>query len=273
MWNDPFPAHHNIGDIAFQAADIDWLIDLATAARKLATRITDTTANTWKGVVPLDRTISLFDAPFGNHGDVTLCALSGRAGITARCDAALVDSECIGRALWIQLVGRAPSDQQAVKIIFTRHRADFGAFAAGRAFIRVNKPGPGMQGCGKVTRFSRHLYHFAIGQDIHIQMLFGVDQARRNRAHGAIIGWKRFVQTRHVAAYGRIFFDHEDLVAGVGEIKRGLHTRNAAADNKGSTSRIVFVRCQTIVMVMDCIKWHMPVSLYIMDSANSPKLV
>jgi len=59
----------------------------------------------------------------------------------------------------------------------------------------------------------------------------GLDQLGRDSAHGAVVGGEGLVELGHLAANGRLRLDQVDLEAPLGEIERGLHPGDAAADD------------------------------------------
>jgi hypothetical protein len=59
-----------------------------------------------------------------------------------------------------------------------------------------------------------------------------LDQFRRDNSHGAVIGGKGLVQLGHDPADGWGFFKEVDIVSGIGQIKGGLHTRDAGANDQ-----------------------------------------
>ena len=58
-----------------------------------------------------------------------------------------------------------------------------------------------------------------------------LDQFRREYSNGTVIGWEGLVKLGHMAANGRCLIDQVDLKAGIGKIKRCLHTADPSADN------------------------------------------
>ena len=58
-----------------------------------------------------------------------------------------------------------------------------------------------------------------------------LDQFGGEYSNGAVIGREGFVKLGHMAANGRCLIDQVDLEAGIGKIKRGLHTADPAANN------------------------------------------
>ena len=63
-------------------------------------------------------------------------------------------------------------------------------------------------------------------------MLADRDHLRREDAGGAVEGREGLVEHRHVAADGAGALDEVDLLAGVGDLERGLDAGDAAADDQ-----------------------------------------
>ena len=68
-----------------------------------------------------------------------------------------------------------------------------------------------------------------------VGMAARLDQARRDGAHGAVVGGEGLVELRHVSADGGLGFDQIHLEALIGQIERGLHPGDAAADDHDGT--------------------------------------
>ena len=64
-----------------------------------------------------------------------------------------------------------------------------------------------------------------------------LDQARRYGAHGAVVGGEGLVELRHVSTDSRLSFDEIHLKALIGQIERGLHPGDAAADDHDGADR------------------------------------
>ncbi len=64
--------------------------------------------------------------------------------------------------------------------------------------------------------------------------LLDLHEFRREDAHGAIVGGEGLVELGHAAADARPAFDQKDLGPGLGQVERGLDTRDPAADDEGS---------------------------------------
>jgi hypothetical protein len=70
-----------------------------------------------------------------------------------------------------------------------------------------------------------------------------LDQFGRNNSHGTIVGGKGLIKFAHHAAYGGGCLHQVHEVTGVSEIKGGLHTGDAAAnDHDGSDSSFRHLR-------------------------------
>ena len=68
-----------------------------------------------------------------------------------------------------------------------------------------------------------------------------LDQFGRKYSDGAVIGREGLVKLGHMAANGRCLIDQVDLKAGIGKIKRGLHTADPSA-NHHDVSKVVVLK-------------------------------
>ena len=90
-----------------ERADVDRLVHLAAIARCLAAVIADAPADAGERIVHLDHAQRIMPAAFADQGNVPLRALTGRAGVAARGNAAFLDGIGIGHGLRIELIGGA----------------------------------------------------------------------------------------------------------------------------------------------------------------------
>ena len=224
-----WPGVFLIDDEAFQATDVDRFVHLVAAAGALAAVIADAPADRREGVVLLDRPQCVLVAALADERDIALRALARRAGVTAGRDTGLLDGEGVWNRLRVEAVGSPLLLQSLVEQARQRFRADLGALAAPVADADIDVARLGADRCREGTGLAIERGDVAVGEDLDIDMGAGVDEARRNRAHRAVIGRKGLVELRHVAADRRLLLDQIDLVSRLGQIERGLHPGNAAA--------------------------------------------
>ena len=222
-----------IGDKALQQVNIERLVDKIAIAGKLAAVVTNAPTNARERVVFLNGSHGVRVTPSSDKRDVSLGALSGRTGIPARCDAALVDGVGIWHRLRVEFESCTLLRHPSVEFTGNVNRANRGAFAAGRAFGRVNKAGIAPQARSKVTGFPFDREDFRVGEDFDVEMVPNIDQFRGYRAHGAIVRWKRLVQLRHVSTDGGFDFGQVNLEALLCKIEAGLHPGDSAAYDQG----------------------------------------
>ena len=65
-----------------------------------------------------------------------------------------------------------------------------------------------------------------------------LDQFRSENSYGAVVGRKGLVELRHMPANRGLLFDEIDLIAGLGEVERGLHAGNATAHDHDGAYRL-----------------------------------
>jgi hypothetical protein len=79
-----------------------------------------------------------------------------------------------------------------------------------------------------MTGFAFTVLYLCIAQDLDVGMTVAFHEFRRLDAHGAVVGWKRFVELRHVSADAGLLFDQIGLEPGGAEIQGRLNTADAA---------------------------------------------
>ena len=221
-----------IGDEALEGADVDRLIHLGAIASRLAAMVTDTPANAREGIVHFDDAQRVRPTSLANQSDVALGALMSGAGVAAGRDAALLDGESVRHRLRVEFIGRAAWRKPLIERIRDNDRAHFDAVAAGDALAGLDIARLAQNRDGEIARLSRDAFDFGIGQDFDIRMAPSFDQPRRDGAHGAVVGRESFIQLCHVSADGRLLLDEIDLEALFGQIERGLHPRDATANDQ-----------------------------------------
>jgi hypothetical protein len=176
-------------------------------------------------------------AAFGNQRDVTLCSLTGWAGITTGSATGLIDGIGCWDGLSVQAVGRFAILQTGFIEVGQGNRAHLGAVAAADAFIDIYVAWPMADMHREVPGPAINAEHIGIGVDLDIEMAAGVDQFGAYIAHGAIISRECLIQLGHVSADGCLLLDQMDLKTLIGQIQSRLDAGNATANHHHGTSR------------------------------------
>ncbi len=96
----------------------------------------------------------------------------------------------------------------------------------------INKPGLFFDGHMKVAHIPSDIDHFAPCHQGDVRMCSRLDHARREDTCRTIQGWKGLVELCHVSANGRLTFDQINMKTRIGNFKRRLNARNAAAHHQ-----------------------------------------
>jgi hypothetical protein len=91
---------------------------------------------------------------------------------------------------------------------------------------------------GEIPRLPLDPLYFAQGENLNVFVAADFHQARRHRAHGAVVRGKRLIKLRHHPADGRLVFHEVYLDAGAHQIEGRLHPANAAADHQAGADRL-----------------------------------
>ena len=126
-------------------------------------------------------------------------------------------------------------------------RAVLDAGRAAGALVLDDVAGLPVQGDLEVARLPLDADDFGIAQDVYVGMPAAFDELGRLDAHRAVVGGKRLVELRHLAADGRRLVHEVDPEAGFGEIEGGLNAADAAADDQHVSDAVVarIVGCQS----------------------------
>ncbi|OPZ68613.1 MAG: hypothetical protein BWY81_00779 [Firmicutes bacterium ADurb.Bin467] len=130
-------------------------------------------------------------------------------------------------------VDRAAVVEPHVELVLAlSRRALRDALGAAGAPVRVNIARLFANRHREISDEARDLLDLAVGEQLDVRALRGLDHLRRQYARGAVERRERLVELRHAAADRRRFLDDIDLVARLGDIERRLYARDAAADHE-----------------------------------------
>jgi hypothetical protein len=122
---------------------------------------------------------------------------------------------------------------------FITNGADFQTSAASRALGGIDIAGFLFQGGREISRLAGNVFQFGEGEELDVGVPADLDQLGRDNSHGAVIGGKGLVDLRHGAADGRALLHQVHKIPRIGQIQRGLHPGNAAADNHHRSQNFV----------------------------------
>jgi len=199
--------------------------------------VADASADPRERVVFFDDPQGVGVAALADQGDVTLGALTGRAGVAAGGNAELLDGVGVRDGLGIQLVSCPARRQPLVERIGDDDRTDRGAVAAADALQRVDVARLVAQGGDEVAGLAVEPHDLAVDVQVDVQVAAGLDQLRADGAHGAVIGGEGLVELGHVPADGGPRLDEVHAEALVGQVEAGLHSGDAAADDEDRAGR------------------------------------
>ena len=220
-----------VRDKSFQRADVNRFVYKITVAGRLATVITNAPADAGEGIIHFDHAQGVIPTSLADQGNVTLRALASRACVAAGSNAALFNGKGIGYGLGIQFVSRAARRESLIELVRHNNRANLGAIAAGDTLVYVNETRRALDGDSEVPGLSVDFERFAVRENLDAGMASGLDQFRRDGAHGAIVGREGFIQLCHVTADGRFLFNQVNFETLLGKVEGSLHTGDPSADN------------------------------------------
>ena len=216
---------------AFERHDADGFVDHGARAVAFAGMMARAATHTRKRIVFFDDAERFAITSLRDQRDVTLRALPGGTGITTRGNAAFLDRISRRHSLRVQSIRGLAIFQLLFILIGQRHRTHLRAVAAADALGHVDVTRPASHRHREVASLSIHAKHIGVGENLDVEMAAHVHQLGADVAHRAVIGRERLIELRHVAADRRFLLDEVDLEALIGQIERGLHPRDAAADD------------------------------------------
>jgi hypothetical protein len=113
------------------------------------------------------------------------------------------------------------------------------ACTASRAQIQLDRAGAFANLDLEVTRGSIDLFQIRVGDQLDVQMPADLDEDGGDDSHRAVIGGEGLVQLGHDPANGRGFLKQVDVVSGIGQVQRGLHAGDTAADDQHGAGDII----------------------------------
>ena len=131
-------------------------------------------------------------------------------------------------------------------------RTFFCAKPAARAYILFNVTRAALNGNLKITHKAAYLGYLGVGENADFIVLRHVHHFRRQNTGGAVKRGEGLIKLSHFAAYCRLGFNYINRETRVGNIKRGLNTRNTSAYNQGALCNGTFARGERRVKVYLC---------------------
>ena len=188
-----------VGHEALEAGDRDRLVHAASGAGRLAEVGADAAAHAAEGIGLARDTVGVLEAPGRHQRHVPLCAGVHGARALAGAPALLLDGERARHG-----VGELPVDRLAVahpevevvRIGHGTHRHALAAADAGLAHVARLVA----QGDPEFAGRSADLVDLGQGVDVDAVLKGGVGEARRQRAHRAVLGREGLAEASHVAA-------------------------------------------------------------------------
>ena len=101
----------------------------------------------------------------------------------------------------------------------------------------------------EVAHRAAHLLHLGVGQQGDVLVLAGLGHLGREDAGRAVQGGEGLVELGHVAADAGALLDEVDVVAGVGQLERGLQAGDAAADDQRGRVDLHVHRLQRLLLL------------------------
>ena len=220
-----------VGDEALDAGDGDGLLHVAARALALADVCADAPADAGERVRVAGDAVGLLEAALGDERHVAVSGGVHGAGRLAGRPALPVDGER-GR----YRVGEGAIDRRAladaeVELAGIGDGAHGGALAAAHALL-VHVTGAMADGHAELAGRPADLRHVGERVDVDAAVGRGVGEARREAAHGAVLGREGLREPGHVAADALLAFDQMHLDAGVGQLLGGREPGDAPADHQ-----------------------------------------
>ena len=211
--------------------DGDRLIDLAARAGRLAEVRADAAADAAEGIGFAGDAIGVLEATGGDQRHIALGRCVHGAGALARAPALLLDGEGAGDGVGELAIDRLALADAEVEVVGVLHRADRHALAATDAGL-AHVARLVAQLDAELAGRAGDLVHLGEGVDVHAALERRAREARRQAAHGAVLGRERLAEARHVAAERRLALDHVHVDAARRELLGGGHAGDAAADHE-----------------------------------------
>ena len=191
----------------------------------------DAAADAREGVRLAGDPVGLLVAALGDERDVAVRGRVHGAGGLARAPALAVDGERTRHGVGEGAEDRGAIADAEVELVGIGDRADGRALAAADALL-VHEPRAVPDRDVELSGRAGDGGH--VGQRVDVDAAFGggVRQARRQAAHGAVLGREGLGEPGHVAADARLALHEVDLDAGVGELLGGGEAGDAAADHQ-----------------------------------------
>jgi hypothetical protein len=119
------------------------------------------------------------------------------------------------------------------------HRAVFDACAAAGATILDDASSAFLDLDVEIPRRSFDGFQVCVGNQLDVHVPADLDQFGRDDSHGTVIGRESLVQLGHDATDRRRFFQQIDVIPGIGQIQRRLHSGDPASDHHDRSDDIL----------------------------------
>ena len=226
---------------ALEVADGNGLVIFAPATGYFARVVTDPPADTRKWVsFPLQsQCFGEFSLSYKRHIPVSVysCGAGERTGSSAGFLNEVSAGDCLG----IAPIGGATVGHSQVELTPHLHRADFGAFSAAGAYVKVDVSGFLADGDLEVSRFSFDLIYLSIGYGLYIEVSSRLHQPGGYYAHRTVVCGEGLVELSHHSADVALFLYQVDFEAGVRQVECGLHTADSTSYYQHSANFFLFV--------------------------------
>ena len=220
-----------VGDETLDAGDGDGVLDVAARALGLADVGADAAAHARERVRLAGDPPGLFVAALGDQRHVAVRRGVHRAGRLAGAPALALDGEGRRDGIGEGALDGGPLADAEVEVVRVRHGAHGGALAAADALlVHVARPVPH----GHVELAGRSGDRGHVRERVQVDAAVGgrAGEARRQGAHGAVLGGEGLAEPGHVAADALLTLHEVDLDAGGGQLLGGGDAGDAAADDQ-----------------------------------------
>jgi hypothetical protein len=135
----------------------------------------------------------------------------------------------------VGLIDRLSHTDPGIKPVVNLDRADLDAVSATGAGNHINRARVFVNSDPEVPGSAFNFFHLGQGMDPDVFVSLDIHHLGREDAHGAVVGGKRLVELRHMAANRRLPLYQVDDNAMVCEVERSLDAGNPGPDDDNIT--------------------------------------